>query len=356
MHKEIYDLLKTIKFPKIRRKGVSDASIESITLGYTHRPFSNFKGNTIFTEKHKFLFEKLSEYAASLDPNHMWSSITINHNVKCKSHKDKKNDGTTMIVGVGDYTGGGLYVDGIGSIDIRESPFYFNGYLTEHHTEDWVGDRYVLMFYSIRKAWDIVHRPEDIPIIKEVFHGNAYHNREIGFGIEKDDEWIDIGAHIGCFSKKVNYYGAKCTSYEPNEETFKYLVRNVSSDRCLNIAITSDGSKYEMLNGGKSYFSKTSENVNGKKSISFDSLDKIGKCIKMDIEGDEISILDKCDFTGIKKMVIAYHTNVDRDKYNLETRLSRLRKFFRIVKHQNLDRFKDRIDIFPNEIFIYCMN
>ena len=50
-------------------------------------------------------------------------------------------------------------------------------------------------------------------------------------------------------------------------------------------------------------------------------------------------------------MVIAYHTNVDKSLANLHLRVAKLMEWFD-VDYQEITI--DPIDMFPNEIMIYC--
>jgi len=50
----------------------------------------------------------------------------INKNFKCPPHKDKNNIGDSIILGLGDYNGGDLVVEGEGHC-LLYSPFVFNG-------------------------------------------------------------------------------------------------------------------------------------------------------------------------------------------------------------------------------------
>lgn len=343
-------MLNRITIPKIKRKLVNDDYSQTVTIGQVNRPFHTFKGHSKFTEEHPDLWEAVQELAEYLDPDHRYTSATINHNVLCKPHKDARNDGTTMIIGLGNYTGGELCIDGE-EIDINHKPYYFNGWLHEHYNKPHSGDRWSLMFYSLRRSWDIHHREEDLPIIREVYHGNQYHKKDIGFGIEKDELWLDIGAHIGCFTKKCQYYGAKTRSYEPCPENFEYLAKN-SSEQCYNVAVGVDEREVHLKPGTYHYFNKVTDGV-GTKQVAFQDILEPGCCVKMDIEGSEIPILDHCDFSGIKKMVFAYHINCDRSRANFLKRMERLRKWFKIVEHQPIKQ--EHMDFFPNEVMVYCI-
>jgi FkbM family methyltransferase len=346
---ELLKYLSEITIPKTRRKAISSTSCRTVTLGVINKPFSTFKGYSKFTDKHPKLWELLLELGKQLDPDHQFSSVTINHNVECMPHKDARNSGTTLIIALGDYTGGELVVDDE-EIDIKEKPYYFNGYLKEHYNKPFTGDRYSLMFYSCKKTWDIEHREEDIPIIREVYHGNQYHNAKIGFGVEKGDHWIDIGAHIGCFSKKVEYYHGTVSSYEPCKDNYDLLKKNIKG-QSHNVAVGVKDDMVHLQIGSKHYFNK----VIGKGStpqVSFESILTSGCCVKMDIEGAEIPIMDQCDFSKINKMVIAYHTNVDKSRDNLLQRVDRLKQWFDVT-HQPIKQ--EHMNMFPNEVMIYCM-
>jgi len=78
----------------------------------------------------------------------------------------------------------------------------------------------------------------------------------------------------------------------------------------------------------------------------------------MDIEGAELPLLDSCDFTGLKKMVVAYHVNYAPDPNELLRRIERLKTFFQKVQHKRLPKPEAMINkrVFPNEIMLYCSN
>lgn len=347
--------LKGIKIPRTLRAAINKEPVQTVTLGQVNRPFHKFKGHSKFTSDHPELWSALQEMAAYIDPDHRWTSVTLNHNVVCKPHKDARNDGLTMIIGLGDYTGGELCIEGQ-DIDINHKPHYFNGFLHEHYNRAFTGDRWTLMFYSLRKSWEIVHRPEDVPIIREVYHGNQYHCKEIGFGIEKGELWIDIGAHIGCWSKKCQYYGAQTISYEPDSENYALLIQN-STGVCHNKAVGSKDATVSLTKGSRGYFSRIEGKGPGQGTeditqVRFESVIVPGCCVKMDIEGSEMEILDTCDFTGVSKMVLAYHINKDHERSNFLRRMERLKTWFGTVHHQVIK--EEHMNFFPNEIIVYC--
>jgi hypothetical protein len=89
------------------------------------------------------------------DKKFKYTSIQYNKNNQCQKHLDKNNIGESMIVGLGDYTGGELIIydeDGNNPVkhDIRYKPFKFNGSIYPHETAPFEGERYTLVFYSIK--------------------------------------------------------------------------------------------------------------------------------------------------------------------------------------------------------------
>jgi len=85
-----------------------------------------------------------------------YTTIQYNYNQVSKKHKDKKNIGESYIVAIGDYTGGRLKVwkdeKGEGDpdyIDIKNKLYKFNGSKYYHETEEFVGTRISLVYFSI---------------------------------------------------------------------------------------------------------------------------------------------------------------------------------------------------------------
>lgn len=104
--------------------------------------------------KHPEIFEALVKFGNAVVPKGWrYQGITLNHGVKAKKHKDKKNVGESVIIGFGDYTGGELNIwDGKDSnkqtYSIKDTPAMFNGGNLFHQTEPFKGDRYTVIFYK----------------------------------------------------------------------------------------------------------------------------------------------------------------------------------------------------------------
>lgn len=89
-------------------------------------------------------------------PDFEFTSVQLNKNFKCPKHFDGKNLGNSMIMALGNFTGGDLFVSGK-RIDIKYKPFIFNGSLEEHWTDDFEGDRYSVVLFNLKQScrWKI---------------------------------------------------------------------------------------------------------------------------------------------------------------------------------------------------------
>lgn len=143
--------LEKIKFPQNRsRKNVSDVST-SFCLGevnYRGQAFLGYKtrGPSRYNQKFPELYKLLTEFMVNNVPDFEYTTIQVNKNVLCKPHIDKNNVGESMIIGLGNYLGGNLVIEGK-SYDIKNKMFYFNGKLG-HWVEPFTGDRYSLIFFT----------------------------------------------------------------------------------------------------------------------------------------------------------------------------------------------------------------
>jgi hypothetical protein len=81
-----------------------------------------------------------------------YTTITLNHGVQAKKHRDPRNVGKSIIVGFGDYEGGALRVwdpndENPQDLDLKDKPTMFNGALLPHETQPFTGDRYTVIYY-----------------------------------------------------------------------------------------------------------------------------------------------------------------------------------------------------------------
>lgn len=79
-----------------------------------------------------------------------FTTVQVNHNYKTNTHIDKNNIGDSVIVGLGNYSGGAVIVEGT-PYDIKYKPLMFNGAEMEHGTAVYTGDRYSLVFFRTKE-------------------------------------------------------------------------------------------------------------------------------------------------------------------------------------------------------------
>lgn len=99
------------------------------------------------------------EYAElHLPINFFWTQIQINYNFQTPSHRDAPNQGSSYIVGFGDYKGGDLCINKNGKVfhkNIKNNPTKFNGAKYTHWTSHYVGNRWSLVFFTMHKKAEL---------------------------------------------------------------------------------------------------------------------------------------------------------------------------------------------------------
>jgi hypothetical protein len=108
-------------------------------------------------KKHPEVFKALVEFGNQVVPKGWeYQGITLNHGVKAKKHVDSKNAGKSVIIGIGDFTGGEIRVwdkDGNNpsNKNLHDKPVMFNGGILAHETQPFKGDRYTIIFYKQKR-------------------------------------------------------------------------------------------------------------------------------------------------------------------------------------------------------------
>lgn len=137
---------ETMKWLKYIRTNVSPEPCHSMPFGEVMRPFH---GRCFSTCNKKFpkVYSLLQKLSAVLKFTH--SSYTINKNLTCLPHKDKNNIGNSLILTLGNFSGGNLIIEGK-KFDIYHRPLLFHGSNLTHWTEPFHGTRYTIIFYNIK--------------------------------------------------------------------------------------------------------------------------------------------------------------------------------------------------------------
>lgn len=124
---------------------------QSITIGYIrprHKMKTDPRELTKLTLKNLDLYELCKKYIKELQSDFEYTTICVNKNLVCKPHTDSKNDSLSLIIGVGDYEGGDLFLDGV-KYSIKDNFVIFNGCKQTHwNNEITSGTKYSLVFYK----------------------------------------------------------------------------------------------------------------------------------------------------------------------------------------------------------------
>lgn len=214
---------------------------------------------------------------------------------------------------------------------------------------------YVRNGYSDKKTFD------------EVIVGKAYQKKD--FKIEAGERWLDLGANVGAFTCFAEKQGAVVTSVEPDIRNVRQLRKNIKENSfkadVLLAACVHDSRKSIELNlwpGGQSWRNSVVRTRRGaiKETVPcVNFFDIIGAfdCLKMDIEGAEIPILEAwSDSVHLKKMVFEYSFDVDPDCERLRKIIERLKKSFKTVQYSSqIDTLK-AWTFFPPCTNIFCCN
>lgn len=105
------------------------------------------KANTMFPELMKAAFELEIALRPDREPS---STIAINRNAQFRPHTDSgagAGQSTSLIVGLGTYSGGELVVEGE-KVDIRYKAIEFNGWKQRHWTMPFKGERFSLVWFT----------------------------------------------------------------------------------------------------------------------------------------------------------------------------------------------------------------
>ena len=96
------------------------------------------------------------EFMNEYFPEFQWCNIQLNKNFPCPKHTDSKNVGTSIIIGLGDYTGGDLVIetpDVKESFNIKYKSMKFDGSKYPHWVMPFQGKRYSMVFFKNQQVF-----------------------------------------------------------------------------------------------------------------------------------------------------------------------------------------------------------
>ena len=105
---------------------------------------------TLYSDRPE-LMEVFTEFRDIYFKDFEFNSIQLNYKYKLGPHRDRGNTGESVLVCLGDYTGGRTVVEYENKIikyDAREMPIRFDGSKYIHYVEEFLGNRFSLVFYN----------------------------------------------------------------------------------------------------------------------------------------------------------------------------------------------------------------
>ena len=117
-------------------------------VNYRGQKSLNFKtrGDSKYNKKFPELFDLLKNLIHKYHPDFEYTTIQINKNIMSPPHVDKNNIGPSYIIGLGDYTGGKLCIEGR-PYNIKNRWRYFDG-TKGHWVEKFTGTRYTIIYFT----------------------------------------------------------------------------------------------------------------------------------------------------------------------------------------------------------------
>lgn len=211
----------------------------------------------------------------------------------------------------------------------------------------------------------------DIKAIKEVVERNSYQKPRKNFKIEKGERWIDLGANIGAFSILAAHLGAaRVDAYEACPDSFELLKKNIElnglTDRIapFHRAVVADRQKRAWLSVSEKNknFWRNSLVKQWKGSrmvpvpcIHFSEVFELDACVKMDIEGSEMPILEKLSF-GPPKLVFEWSFDIDSCCVRFRSAMAHLAPFFKVMDYRPIPEnvVKWPGEWFPAAMTVFC--
>ena len=183
----MFEILEEIPFysgserQKMTRHSNKDGKMGSMCYGYTWKGFlkRDKEGNKIsrkqspypglyltkVMELYPHLHDIFAEFASLHFPDFEYTSVQMNRNFPCPRHIDSKNIGESVLLNIGNYTGGELvveYEDGDKIINNINSLYRFNGSKYHHYTLPFTGTRYALVFFKNNQVLSVIKKCQNV--------------------------------------------------------------------------------------------------------------------------------------------------------------------------------------------------
>lgn len=199
----------------------------------------------------------------------------------------------------------------------------------------------------------------------EVIVNNVYETKH--FKILPTEHWIDLGGNVGAFTLQAMSKGATIDVYEPDPFNCKMIEKNLKANNYdANIyqkAVVATNDKYMTMyvgNDMQTWRNSLYKNWGNQKfkvpCIHFsDVLNNENHCVKIDIEGAEMDILENMKLFS-NKMVFEWSFDIDGRIDRYKKIIDKLKKEYKNVDEKD-KRFYNLPDyIVPNRFIVKANN
>lgn len=205
----------------------------------------------------------------------------------------------------------------------------------------------------------------DLKTFEEVIGKDVYQKK--GMKILPEEEWFDCGGNVGAFTLLACSLGAKVIVYEPDPNNCKMIEKNLKLngfDATIHpYALVHNDIKKAFLfvgNNGNVWRNSMYKNWNGKglkiDCVNFDEVIPDGVCVKIDIEGAEMPILESTHKL-FKKLVYEWSFDIDADLKRFWNIIDKQKENYRINFEEHRTCYDDRREIFwQKSWFPACTN
>ena len=138
------------------RKGVGDGRSQCFGMVRKRSMAPDLSRNSWFDPRLHYLLMLFARQHVQIP----FTSVQVNDNFPCATHRDKHNQGESYIVAFGDFVGGELVLDGK-EHNIRHRPILFNGSEINHSVKPFIGRRWSIVYHTIES-------PAKFPMIRKL--------------------------------------------------------------------------------------------------------------------------------------------------------------------------------------------
>lgn len=350
------------------------------------RPPSQARGNLAFPRLAEAVFALEQEIAPDRPPS---THCAVNRRAEFAPHVDSGRglgQSTSLIVGLGDFSGGELAVEGV-EHDVRYAPLEFDGWGERHWTLPFNGERYSLVWFTPAEARERTsadaraaevlgtkefrYRPDtsDALAILEVLGSECYGAPPPFPGGQVFDfdpagrSVLDGGAHIGAFSEWARD-ASSIVAVEPEPSNAALYRQNHPDVQLIEAALTETSEAVTLVvapNTWRHAVEDVTHYAGGERiaveSVAFDGLLATGvDWVKLDIEGAEMKLLAKPrDWRGVDRLVVEWSFTKDRALAPFLEALGHLRAAGFVCAYDGRGTW-DQVDIWPGrtDALVFC--